>query len=132
MKLHKYYSILRPVMPGSYPNHDVVQVVNFDDRMYCEDIGEKAWGYILFQVPLAEKEVDAYELVSAEQKKYYAVTSAVYDDGRVTMKITDSVRAVKKPENTSKSLARKDIYVDWFESKKDAEDFIKENRGEKE
>lgn len=43
MKLHKYYSILRPVMPGSYPNHDVVQVVNFDDRMYCEDIGEKAW-----------------------------------------------------------------------------------------
>lgn len=48
------------------------------------------------------------------------------------MKITDSVRAVKKPENTSKSLARKDIYVDWFESKKDAEDFIKENRGEKE
>lgn len=129
MKLHKYYSVLRPVMPGAYPNHDVVQIINFDDRTYCEKIEQNAWGYILFQVPLTEKEVEDYELVSAEMKKYYAVTSAVYDDGRVIMKITDSVRAVKKPENTSKSLARKDIYVDWFESKKDAEDFIKENRG---
>lgn len=129
MKLHKYYSVLRPVMPGAYPNHDVVQIINFDDRTYCEEIEQNAWGYILFQVPLTEKEVEDYELVSAEMKKYYAVTSVIYDDGKVTMRITDTVCAVHRPKNVSKSLARKDIYVDWFDSKEEAENYIKENWG---
>lgn len=36
----KYYSTQRPVAPGTFPKADgnkVVQIVNFDERQYCEE-----------------------------------------------------------------------------------------------
>lgn len=59
-------------------------------------------------------------------KTYYCVTTAFYDDGRVTAAITDEVQAIAKPESTNKTTSTKDIYCDWFESKEDATAFIKE------
>ena len=43
----RYYSIMRPVMPGSYPKKAAAQEIeNFDEKTFCEEIGREAWGYI--------------------------------------------------------------------------------------
>lgn len=61
-------------------------------------------------------------------KTYYAVTTCFYNDGRVISNITDSMKTDKKPNSTWKSLMTKDIYVDWFASYKQAEEFVQSAR----
>lgn len=124
--LFKYYSRMRPVSPGSYPRDGVTNIHNFDDRHLVKEINSEAWGYIEYDRELTEKEVADYELTSANMRTWYGVTVAVYDNGKVTAGITDTKQAVIKPENTETSTSRKDIYTDWFSTKKDAENWVKE------
>lgn len=49
-------------------------------------------------------------------KKYYAVCTSYYDDGRVTTNLVDVIEAEEKPQGTFKETRRCDIYVDWFDS----------------
>ena len=58
--------------------------------------------------------------------RFYCVTSTFDDKGRATASITDTVEIDTKPENTAKSVSRKDIYKDWFDSEEKAKEFIKE------
>lgn len=125
----KYYCTQRPVSPGSYPCKDsVIEIHNFDNRTFCEEIGTEAWGYIEYNCELPEKEVAEYELVPEGLKTFWSVTTSFYDDGRVTAYVTDKIQAATKPENVSISRARKDVYVDWFESYKEAQEFVSEAR----
>ena len=117
----RYYSTQRPIMPGSYPCRDkVVSITNFDTRTFCEDIGLEAYGYIEYSEPLSESEAGNYELVSEELKKYWCVCTGVYDDGHLVSHIVDTKLAARKPENSCKSLRRKDVYLDWFDSEEEA------------
>ena len=61
-------------------------------------------------------------------KTYWCVTTSVDDRGRVVANITNTVEAVSKPENSSESKSRKDIYNDWFESREEAQKFVEEAR----
>lgn len=123
----KYYSTQRPVMPGSFPKKtEVVEIKNFDAKTFCEEIGKEARGYIEYQNELTKEEADAHELTLAGMKTYYCVTSSVDDEGKVRAAITDVIDAVCKPENSFKSLKRKDIYTDWFESREEAEKLVEE------
>ena len=71
----------------------------------------------------AERKGETYTM-----KTYYCVTSAVDDHGRMTAAVTESVEAEQRPKNTCTSTRRKDIYKDWFESRKEAEEFVDEAR----
>ncbi len=123
----KYYSTQRPVMPGGFPKKAAVEKIeNFDTKVFCEEIGQEAWGFIEYREPLAKEEADAYELVSAGLKTFWCVTMAVYDTGRVVASITGKIEAASKPENDSRFTFRKDIYKDWFESQEEAENFVEE------
>lgn len=62
----RYYSTQRPVGPGSFPKKGVVEIFNFENRIYVPEIGRKAWGYIEYNRELTEQEAASYELV------YYA------------------------------------------------------------
>ena len=54
----RYYSIYRPVGPGTYPRKDGRETIhNFDKKTYCEEIGREAWGYIDYPDALTEKEM---------------------------------------------------------------------------
>lgn len=80
----KYYSTQRPITPGSYPKspfNEVLQVVNFDARTYCEEIGRDAWGYIEYKYPLHPDDVADYEL-SVIPSKIKDVVFAGLDDFR--------------------------------------------------
>lgn len=61
-------------------------------------------------------------------KTYYCVTSSFDDKGRATANITDMIKAEEKPESTYTSTRRKDIYNDWFESEKEAQEYVEQTR----
>ena len=61
-------------------------------------------------------------------KTYYCVTSSFDDRGRATANITDMIKAEEKPESTYTSTRRKDIYNDWFESEKEAQEYVEQTR----
>lgn len=127
--MKRYYSTMRPVHPGGYPNRDGVEEIhNFDTKTFCEEIGREAWGYIDYREPLTKEQAEAYELTLGGMKTYWCVTTSVDDRGRVVANITNTVEAVSKPENSSESKSRKDIYNDWFESREEAQKFVEEAR----
>ncbi len=59
-------------------------------------------------------------------KTYYCVATSVDDNGKVRAAITDIIDAAQKPQNSFKSLKRKDIYIDWFENHEDAKRMVEE------
>lgn len=61
-----YYSVDRPLTPGSIPNNKrIVNVVNFDEKKYVEEIGRSAYGYIEAVSPI--RDYEDYDLVAAKQ-----------------------------------------------------------------
>ena len=61
-----YYSVYRPLTPGSIPNNKrIVNVVNFDEKKYVEEIGRSAYGYIEAVSPI--RDYEDYDLVVAKQ-----------------------------------------------------------------
>lgn len=125
--MNRYYSTMRPVQPGGYPNRESVEEIhNFDTKTFCEEIGREAWGYIDYREPLTKEQAEAYELTLGGMKTYWCVTTSVDDRGRVVANITNTIEAVSKPENSSTSTKRRDIYNDWFESEEEAQAFVDE------
>lgn len=57
-------------MVGGIPSTEsVTEIVNFESgRTYCEEIDNKAWGYIEYATPLDPQQASDYELVLAPQK----------------------------------------------------------------
>lgn len=104
--MKRYYSTMRPVQPGGYPNRDGVEEIhNFDTKTFCEEIGREAWGYIDYREPLTKEQAEAYELTLGGMKTYWCVTTSVDDRGRVVANITNTVEAVSKPENSSERIS---------------------------
>ena len=69
---YNYYSTQRPVDIGTFPKTDngPVVIVNFDKRENVEGENFKAWGYLIYDAPLTEKQVDDYELRAASDNPY--------------------------------------------------------------
>ena len=62
--MYRYYSIMRPIGPGTFPRTQAVTaIVNFDRRQFVQEIHREAWGYIEYAGPLTEKQAASYELV---------------------------------------------------------------------
>lgn len=61
----RYYSKMRPVAPGTFPNAGAVEIHNYDERTYIPECGCEAWGYIEYDRELTDAEISAYEFVKA-------------------------------------------------------------------
>ena len=60
----RYYSPLRPVVRGGFPQTvEVRQIINYDQREFIPSIGQKAWGYIDYASELDEADAAAYNLI---------------------------------------------------------------------
>ena len=67
----RYYSTQRPISPGSFPQrawNKVLEIHNFDQKIYCEEIGREAWGYIDYEKPLDRFDCNSYELTAVPTK----------------------------------------------------------------
>lgn len=62
-------------------------------------------------------------------KTYFCVVTSVDNSGCVTGGIVDKIRAEENPGSTVKVLPRCDIWTDWFESREEAQAFLKKCRG---
>lgn len=63
-----YYSILRPIAPGSYPkrpDNKPIGFTNYNERTYISLIDRMAWGEIEYPAPLTAAEAEEYDLVPA-------------------------------------------------------------------
>lgn len=125
-KTYRYYSTERPLMPGCCPRAGVYEVKNFDTKTFCDEVGCEVWGYVDYMRELLPEEAADYELLPAGLKTFWGVTTAIDNDGRVSCAITDTVQAAVKPENSFSETRRKDIWVDWFGSKEEAEERVRE------
>lgn len=123
---YRYYSTQRPLTPGSCPRAGVQEVVNYDEKKFCEEIGMDAWGFVEYTRELTKQEADDYELTPAGLKKFWCVTTAFHDNGKVVSAITDVCEAAAKPENVCKETKTKDIYLDWFDTEEEAKEKVKE------
>ena len=125
----RYYSTQRPFGPGTFPRKDGRETVtNYAWPTFCEEIGREAWGHVEYPEPLTEKEAAEYELTIAGMKLYYCVTSSFDDQGKAVAAITNVIEAVQKPENSSRSTKRKDIYNDWFKDPEEAKKYVEDVR----
>lgn len=69
--MKRYYSIMRPVSLGTYPTQSgnkVLNIENFEERLFVENIGREAHGYIEYEFPLPENLISEYELVEGGVK----------------------------------------------------------------
>ena len=78
----RYYSTQRPIMPGSYPKpagNPVVEIRNFDARVFCGEIGREALGYIEYEQALFPGQAQSYELILApgQEKRCFAPVTAI-------------------------------------------------------
>ena len=64
---YKYYSTMRPVDIGTFPKTEngPLRFVNFDSREGVEDGRYQAWGYLVYDTPLTEKQISDHELKAA-------------------------------------------------------------------
>jgi hypothetical protein len=64
---YKYYSMQRPVDIATYPitEGSPASFINFDKREWCENATFRAWGYLAYNTPLTQKQIDDYELRAA-------------------------------------------------------------------
>lgn len=64
---YRYYFTQRPVIPGGYPNlanNPIQEILNFDSKMFAEEIQNEAWGYIEYEKPLGYFDIVNHELVA--------------------------------------------------------------------
>lgn len=67
----RYYVTKQRIVQGSYPEspfREVTQVVKFDKKTYCEDIGMAAWGFVEYKNPLHPEDVKEYGLLVIPSK----------------------------------------------------------------
>ena len=64
---YKYYSTQRPVDIGTFPKTEngPLRLINFDKRENVEQGRFLAWGYLVYDAPLTEKQMANYELRAA-------------------------------------------------------------------
>ena len=77
--MNRYYSIHRPVGPGTFPKAGAQEIQNYDDRTYVAEIGREAWGHIGYDRELTEKEMADYELVKSLHSNMDRLKHAVVD-----------------------------------------------------
>lgn len=78
----RYYSTVRPIMPGGYPKYsdnDILDVVTYDRLTTVVDIKRlNAYGYVSYDRPIPNKDAEDYQLVPS-YKRYFQALSVLYN-----------------------------------------------------
>lgn len=64
---YRYYSTQRPFGSGTYPRQNGTESITnfFGGKIFCEEIGREAWGFIEYRESISPKEAKDYELTAA-------------------------------------------------------------------
>ena len=62
--MYKYYSAMRPIVPGGYPKTEPIhKIVNFDEKKLIPSINERVWGYVEYERALSAEDAAKYDLL---------------------------------------------------------------------
>lgn len=117
--LYRYYSTQRPVAPGTFPGKPK-NIENFDSRESVCNGQMQAWGYLEYEKPLTEKQMNDYELKPAvyeavvkEQPSFLMPEKVEKDAGKkksvmenLRRKQAQIAKAVEKKSKTHEKEAR--------------------------
>lgn len=113
----KYYSTQRPITPGSFPkpeNNPVLELQNFENSTYCQEIDGEAWGWIEYKNPLSESETGQWEL-TPEGVLWIPVTIGSRKRGGGLRAMSGKpVRAKQRPEDTENSSRTMQMRTRYF------------------
>jgi hypothetical protein len=132
----RYYSTERPLTPGAYPemSQKPLNIVNFDDKCYCEEVGREAWGYIEYENPLASTVSQHYNLVQEGVFTWYSVTATYFEDGKLrTIGYSGTEESSEKPKEHDVKIGKsgRRITVKWFRPYSEAEAYYKKLKEER-
>ena len=127
----KYFSIHRPIGPGTYPKIEkVLEIVNFDKMVYCNEVGRTAWGYIVFENKIDERSARMYELMEEGKIFYKLMCMQREDKVKFSMPLADYTpgRNAIKPKDEVIDHGKDKIVIKWFESLEDARDYVNSHK----
>lgn len=113
----KYYSIKRPITPGSFPKpegNNVLEIHNFDSETYCEKVGREVWGYIVYEHPLAAGEAENWELTPDWQLWFPVTVSSRKHGGGLRVISGQPIRAEKRPADTKRDTKKMQFKTRYF------------------
>ncbi len=120
----KYYSTHRPVAPGSFPKPEgnkVLKIHNYDGKTYCEELGREAWGYVEYERPLSEEEMQGWELTPDWPLWFPVTVSSRKHGGGLRVFSGQIVRAAQRPEDIKKESPKMQLKARFFSSLQEAE-----------
>lgn len=109
----RYYSTQRPIVPGSYPKPEgnaVTEILNFEKKAFCEEIGQEVWGYVCYERPLSREQQETYELATGDAEwKTWAKSEAgtilsapsVHQSGRLLEAFIEILEGAGVPEQST-------------------------------
>lgn len=123
---HRYYSVMRPVSPGTYPKNGCVAVHNYCHPQHVETIDRTAWGFVEYDRMLTDDETKSYELVSEDCRTWYSVLVTIRDNGcgKISAKLASTRKQIGKPDDREWQGANSNYHVKWFPSREAAESYI--------
>lgn len=120
----RYYSTHRPITPGSFPRpkgNPVLEITNFDNKLYCKELGQEAWGCIEYEHPLTVDEAKNYELIPEGIIWYPVTVSSRKRGGGLKVTSGNIVRAVQRPADTKHDTAKMQLKTRYFSTWEEAQ-----------
>jgi len=123
----KYFSTHRPIGPGSVPKPEgnkILNVVNFGERIFCQEIGWKAWGYIEYERPLSDKDAKDYELFADGGLWYPVTVTSLKRGGGIKVTSGQVVCALQRPGDEKGETAKTEYKTRYFNSQDEAQRIV--------
>lgn len=109
----RYYSAQRPIVPDGYPKPEgnaITEILNFEKKTFCEEIGQEVWGYVCYERPLSREQQETYELATGDAEwKTWAESEAgtilsapsVHKSGRLLEAFIEILEGAGEPEQST-------------------------------
>jgi len=126
--IYRYYSKLRPVSYNTYPKNDnYIGFKNFDDRTFCEDVKDWAWGYVEYSERLSDRDIFVYDLIDASKRWFYGVIAITNKETLKTIaKKYKNEFCASMPEQLQSDGKHYERIVYWFDTEEEANQMIAE------
>jgi hypothetical protein len=126
--IYRYYSKLRPVSYNTYPKNDnYIGFKNFDDRTFCDDVKDWAWGYVEYSKRLSDRDIFVYDLIDASKRWFYGVIAITNKETLKTIaKKYKNEFCSSMPEQLQSDSKHYERIVYWFETEEEANQMIAE------
>lgn len=99
---YRYYSTQRPVDIGTFPkppDNKPIEIFNYDERIWVEGGTMRAWGELIYEKPLTEKQMYDYELKPSSHNPDRAARRSITTQLKESARRPEAPKEPEKPKN---------------------------------